>query len=85
MKRWLSLVTVGAVVVVLCFSLAGAADKTELDKATKQVSDGAKQIGAGELGSGFSDFFVGIGSTIVEGTVYTGKTIGEFFKKTFSS
>ena len=43
----------------------------------------ALSIGYGELGSGTSDLVVGIGRTIVESTVYTGKTIGEFFKKAF--
>jgi hypothetical protein len=47
------------------------------------VAEGARSIGYGEIGSGVSDLIVGIGRTIVEGTVYAGKTIGEFFKKTF--
>lgn len=46
--------------------------------ATHQVAEGARSIGYGEIGSGVSDLVVGIGRTIVEGTVYTGKTIGEF-------
>jgi hypothetical protein len=71
-------------VVALSCGHAGAADKTRLDQATDQVVEGARSIGYGEIGSGTKDMFVGIGTTIVEGTVYAGKTIGEFFKKTFS-
>ena len=58
-----------------------AADKTKVDEATKQVSDGAKQIGQGSVGSGFKGFFQGIGNTIVEGAKFSGNTIAEAFKK----
>ena len=58
-----------------------AADKTKVDAATKQVQDGAKQIGQGAAGSGFKDLFKGIGNTIVEGAKFSGQTIGEFFSK----
>ena len=67
--------------VALSFGHAGAADKTRLDQATDQVVEGARSIHYGEIGSGTKDMFVGIGITIVESTVYAGKTIGEFFKK----
>ena len=83
-RRLLCVVSACAVVVALSCGQAGAADATKMDQATQQVSEGAKSIGYGEIGSGFKEMFVGIGRTIVEGTVYTGKTIGEFFKKTFS-
>ena len=82
--RWLRVVSVFAVVVALWCGQAAAADKTKVDEATQQVAEGAKSIGYGEIGPGVKDMVVGIGRTIVEGTVYTGKTIGEFFKKTFS-
>jgi hypothetical protein len=72
-----------ALIVALSIGSAAAADKTNLDEATSQVAEGARSIGYGEVGSGVSDLVVGIGRTIVSGTVYTGKTIGEFFKKTF--
>ena len=62
---------------------SGVADKTKVDRATSRVEQGAKQIGQGELGPGFKEFFVGIGYTIVEGAKFTGETIGEFFKKAF--
>jgi len=72
-------------VVGLSGGVAGAADKTRVDQATGRVERGAKQIGQGELGQGFKEFFVGIGLTIFEGAKFTGNTIGEFFKKTFDS
>ena len=81
--RWLSVTSAFLLVVGLAGGLAGAADKTKVDQATGRVAQGAKQIGQGELGPGFKEFFIGIGLTIVEGAKFTGNTIGEFFKKTF--
>jgi hypothetical protein len=81
--RWLGTVSACALIVVLSIGSAAAADKTKLNEATSQVAEGARSIGYGELGSGASDLVVGVGRTIVEGTVYTAKTIGEFFKQTF--
>ena len=83
-SRWLGTVSACALIVGLSIGSAWAADKTKVDEATTQVAEGARSIGYGEFGSGASDLFVGIGRTIVSGTVYTGKTIGEFFKKAFS-
>jgi hypothetical protein len=74
-----------ALVVALSCGVAGAADRTQVDQATSQVEQGAKQIWQGELGAGFKEMFTGIGLTIVEGAKFSGLTIGEFFKKTFSS
>jgi hypothetical protein len=71
--------------VALSCGAAGAADKTKVDQATKQVERGAKQIGRGDVGPGFKEMFTGIGYTIVEGAKFSGNTIGEFFKKTFGS
>jgi hypothetical protein len=82
-SRWLWIVPACLVVGALSFGHAGAADKTRVDEATQQVVEGARSIGYGEIGSGVKDMFLGVGHTIVKGTVYTGKTIGEFFKKTF--
>jgi hypothetical protein len=76
-------VSASALIVALSIGAATAADKTRLNDATAQVAEGARSIGYGEFGSGTSDLVVGVGRTIVEGTVYTGKTIGEFFKKVF--
>ena len=84
-SRWLTIVSACTLIVALSLGPAVAADKARLNEATSQVKEGAQSIGYGEFGSGFADLFVGIGKTIVEGTVYTGKTIGEFFKKTFGS
>jgi hypothetical protein len=68
-------------IVGLSVSPVAAADKTKVDAATKQVQDGAKQIGQGAAGSGFKDLFKGIGNTIVEGAKFSGNTIAEAFKK----
>ena len=71
------------VAVALSCGTAAAADRTKVDQATSRVEQGAKQIGRGELGPGFKEFFIGIGHTIVEGAKFSGQTIGEFFKKAF--
>ena len=74
-----------AVIVVLGMGLAlvagpaGAADRSRVDQATRQVEGGAKQIGNGKVGPGFKDMFVGIGLTIYEGAKFSGVTIKEFF------
>jgi hypothetical protein len=81
--RWLATVFACTLIVALSLGPAVAADKARLDEATSQVKEGARSIGYGEFGPGFADLFTGIGRTIVEGTIYSGKTIGEFFKKTF--
>jgi len=73
------------VAIALSCGAASAADKTQVDKATKRVEQGAKQIGKGEVGPGFKEMFTGIGHTIVEGAKFSGNTVGEFFKKTFGS
>ena len=83
--RWLATVSACTLIVALSLGPAAAADKARLNDATGQVKEGARSIGYGEFGPGFADLLTGIGRTIVEGTVYTGKTIGDFFKKTFSS
>ena len=81
--RWLATVSACTLIVALSLGPAVAADKARLNDATSQVKEGAQSIGYGEFGSGFADLFAGLGRTIVEGTVYTGKSIGEFFKKAF--
>ena len=82
-SRWLVTVSACTLIVALSLGSAAAADKARLNEATSQVKEGAQSIGYGEFGSGFADLFAGIGRTIVEGTIYSSKTIGEFFKKTF--
>lgn len=81
-SRWLTAVSACTLIVALSLGPAAAADKARLNEATSQVKEGARSIGYGEFRPGFADLFTGIGRTIVEGTVYTGKTIGEFVKKT---
>ena len=71
--------SISLVVVALTCGFADAADKTKVDRATRQVADGAKRIGQGEVGSGFRQFFTGIGNTIVEGAKFSGANIKEFF------
>ena len=48
----------------------GAADKTRVDQATKQVEQGAKQIGNGSVGPGVKQTAKGIGNTVVEGAKF---------------
>jgi hypothetical protein len=84
-SRWLWVPLACLVVVALSSGAAGAADKTKVDQATKQVEQGAKQIGRGNVAPGFKGMFTGIGHTIVEGAKFSGNTMGEFFKKTFGS
>lgn len=80
--RWPWVVAACATVAMLSVGRAGAGDTTKVEQATQQVAEGARSISYGEFASGFGDVFVGMGRTIVEGTVYAGKAIGEFFKKT---
>jgi hypothetical protein len=62
---------------------AGAADKTKVVAATKQVEQGAKQIGHGRVGPGVTQTAKGIGHTVVEGAKFSGENIKEFFQKAF--
>jgi hypothetical protein len=72
-------------VVALSCGTAGAADKSKVDHATKQVEQGAKRVGQGHVGSGFKQMFTGIGYTVFEGGKYSGETVKEFFQRTFRS
>jgi hypothetical protein len=65
--------------VALSSGAAGAADKSKVDGATKRVEKGAKQIGHGQVGTGFKEMFTGVGHTIVEGAKFSGENIKEFF------
>ena len=84
-SRWLWVSPACLVAMALLCGTAGAADKTNVNRATKQVDQGAKQIGRGNVGPGFKEMFTGVGHTIVEGAKFSGNTMGEFFKKTFRS
>ena len=83
--RALCVAPVFVAVAVLSCGAAGAADKTKVDQATKQVEQGAKQIGNGSVGSGVKQTAKGIGNTVVEGAKFSGENIKEFFKKAFGS
>ena len=80
-RRWFWGIPAFLAVMALSWGVAGAADKAKVDQATKRVEQGAKQIGQGQVGSGFKEMFTGIGHTIVEGAKFSGNTIGDFFKK----
>lgn len=77
--RWLGVASAVLVAVALAGGAAGAADKTKVDQATERVEQGARQIGQGQLGPGFKEFFIGVGHTIVEGAKFSGENIKEFF------
>jgi len=83
--RWLCVTPAFLLIVGLACGAAGAADKTKVDRATKQVEQGAKQIGQGKVGPGVKQTAKGIGNTVVEGAKFSGETIKEFFKKTLGS
>ena len=78
-SRWLWMPAACLMVLALSCGAAGAADKTQVDRATKRVEQGAKQIGRGEVGLGFREMFAGIGHTVVEGAKFSGENIKEFF------
>ena len=56
-SRWLWVPPACLVVVALSCGTAGAAEKTKVDRATKQVEHGAKEIGRGSVGPGFKEMF----------------------------
>ena len=62
--------------VLTCFGLSGhlasAADTSKVDPATKQVENGAKQVG-----QGIERTAKGVGNTVVEGAKVTGQTLQE--------
>jgi hypothetical protein len=77
-RHWFWITPVFLTVALSC-SAADAADKTKVDRATKRVETGAKQIGQGQVGPGFKEMFTGVGHTIVEGAKFSGQNIKEFF------
>jgi hypothetical protein len=80
---WLS-TTLAFLVAVSC-DAAVAADKTKVDRATKQVEQGAKQISQGNVGQGVNETAKGIGHTVVDGAKFSGENVEELFQKTFGS
>ncbi len=75
---WITSVSL-TVALFLSWGAADAADKSKVNRATKRVEKGAKQVGQGEVGPGFKEMFTGIGHTIVEGAKFSGENIKEFF------
>ena len=65
--------------IALSSGIVDAADKTKVDRATREVAQGAKRIGQGQIGLGFRQFFIGIGQTVVEGAKFSGANVKEFF------
>jgi hypothetical protein len=83
-KRRRSWITAGVLgLVALSCGTAGAADKTKVVAATRQVDQGAKRIGHGDVGPGVTQTAKGIGHTVVEGAKFSGENIKEFFKRVF--
>jgi hypothetical protein len=81
---WLSTLAFLVGVAVSC-DAAVAADKTKVDRATKQVEQGAKQISQGNVGQGVKETAKGIGHTVVDGANFSGENVKELFQKTFGS
>jgi hypothetical protein len=54
-----------------------AADDSRVKDATRQVEDGAKKIGKGEVGDGVKETAKSVGETVAEGAKYTGEKIKE--------
>lgn len=77
--RWFWIIPAFLAIMALSWSAAGAADKSKMDGATKQIEKGARQIGRGQVGLGFKPMFMGVGHTIAEGAKFSGENINEFF------
>ena len=54
-----------------------AADDSRVKDATRQVEEGAKEIGKGDVGEGVKETAKGIGETVVEGAKYSGDKLKE--------
>jgi len=54
-----------------------AADRSEVDAATKQVERGTAQMGEGKVLEGAGETAKGIGNTVVAGAKYTGQKLEE--------
>jgi hypothetical protein len=73
--RWS--IAAAAILLALPLSTPFAADSTKVDRATRQVEQGAHKIGDGKVGEGIEETAKGIGNTVVEGARYTGKKFEE--------
>ena len=78
-RRWCWITRAFLGVVALAWGSADAADKSKVDRATKEVEKGAKQVGQGQVGPGFKGMFTGVGHTIVEGAKFNGENTKEVF------
>jgi hypothetical protein len=72
----------GSIAVALVSALAlaqpaAAADDSKVKRATRQVEQGAKQIGDGQVGDGVKETAKGIGNTVTEGAKFTGEKFKE--------
>jgi hypothetical protein len=56
---------------------AFAADDSRVKQETRQVEEGTKKIGKGQVGEGTTQTAKGIGGTVVEGAKYTGEKFKE--------
>ena len=77
--RSASVVSIVLAGIALSSGFVDAADKTKVNRATREVAQGAKRIGQGQVGPGFRQFFTGIGHTVVEGAKFSGANVKEFF------
>ncbi len=66
-----------AILSVVGLGPAVAADRSDVDGATRQVERGAHEMGQGKVLEGAGETAKGIGNTIVEGAKYTGEKLGE--------
>jgi hypothetical protein len=72
------LVTVSVLALVgLGYGPLPAADRSDVDAATKQVERGANQMGQGKVLEGAGETAKGIGNTVVAGAKYTGQKLEE--------
>jgi hypothetical protein len=78
--RWVGITSGLLVALALSCEAAVAADRSKVDRATKRVERGAKQIGQGKVGPGFKEMFTGVGHTFVEGAKFSAANIKEFFE-----
>jgi hypothetical protein len=71
-------VTLSALALVgLAHAPAPAADRSDVDAATKQVQQGANQMGQGNVLGGAGETAKGIGNTVVAGAKFTSQKIEE--------
>jgi hypothetical protein len=66
-----------AISLVVGLGPAVAADRSDVDGATRQVERGAREMGQGKVLEGAGETAKGIGNTIVEGAKYSGEKLGE--------